>query len=208
MKLSGINEIFSLKNDIQTDNSRTIEELKEKYKNCRKCPLFKERTNLVYGEGSSSPILMLIGEGPGGEEDKTGKPFVGRAGQLLTKMLKAINIERDEVYITNIVKCRPPQNRNPLPSESEICIKYLYEQIELLNPRLILLLGKVASVNLLKKNLKIDEFRKEVFFFNNAKTFVTYHPSALLRNENLKKYAWDDLKKLRIEYDKILAEEH
>jgi DNA polymerase len=146
---------------------------------------------------------MLIGEGPGADEDRTGRVFVGRAGQLLTKMLQAINLERNEVYITNVVKCRPPGNRNPKPEEVECCLPYLEEQIEIIKPKLLLLLGKVAAVALFKQNRTLHSFRESNLEYHGIKTYVTYHPSALLRNPQWKKPAWIDLQKLQKDYESL-----
>jgi len=145
----------------------------------------------------------LIGEGPGAEEDKTGNVFVGRAGKLLTKMLQAINLEREDVYIANIVKCRPPDNRNPLPEERKACLGYLLQQIAIIRPKLILLLGKVAATTLLHQDKTLKDFRENTYIFQNTKTYVSYHPSALLRNPNWKKPAWIDLQKIQKEYEKF-----
>ncbi len=199
LKMSGINEIFA-DNKALKDSIPDLSDLHQKYENCSKCVLAENRIKFVYGEGSSSAKLMLIGEGPGADENVTGKPFVGRAGQLLTKMLQAINIEREEVYITNVVKCRPPNNRNPHPEEIEACSPYLQEQIEIIKPHLLLLLGRVASDALLKQNKSLSKYRESTHIYQGIKTYVTYHPSALLRNPGWKKYAWIDLQKLRDDY--------
>jgi DNA polymerase len=146
---------------------------------------------------------MLIGEAPGEQEDKEGLPFVGRAGKLLTDILKAINFSRDEVYIANVLKCRPPNNRNPLPEEEDKCLPHLYKQIELVNPKVILCLGKVAANSLLKNKLALTQMRGEVFQINDVKTMVTYHPAALLRNPNWKRGCWEDVQKFRKLYDEL-----
>ncbi len=146
---------------------------------------------------------MVIGEGPGAEEDKQGLPFVGRAGKLLTDMLLAINLKREEVYIGNIVKCRPPENRTPLPEEMEMCLPYLKKQIQLINPKLILCLGLTAAKGLLKRKDSLTSLRGKVFEFENAKVMITYHPAALLRNPNWKRPAWEDLKLFRKLYEEI-----
>ncbi len=184
----------------------TLVELAEKVDGCLKCPLGKTRINLVFGDGNPNAKIMLIGEAPGAEEDKQGIPFVGRAGRLLNDILKSINLKREEIYIANIVKCRPPQNRNPLPSEMEACLPYLYKQIELIKPKLILLLGRVAAVALLKKNLSLAKFRGNVYEISGIKTMVTYHPAALLRNPQWKRPTWEDLKQFRKLYDEIVGE--
>ncbi len=193
------NNIFA--EDFQTAESLT--ELNEKISGCLKCPLGKTRINLVFGAGNPNADVMLIGEAPGADEDKQGIPFVGRAGKLLNDILKSINFKREEIYIANIVKCRPPQNRNPLPNEMEACLPYLYKQIELIKPKMILLLGRVAAIALLKKNMSLSKFRGNIYEISGIKTMVTYHPAALLRNPQWKRPAWEDLQKFRKLYDEI-----
>ena len=166
--------------------------------NCRKCNLGTTRNKFVFGAGDPSADLLLVGEAPGQEEDLQGEPFVGRAGKLLDKILKAIGYTRDtNVFITNIVKCRPPDNRDPLPSEVEECSPYLNKQIELIKPKLIVALGKVAGKTLLKKDILLKEMRNETYYFNSIPFRVTYHPAALLRNSSLKKEAWKDFQYIR-----------
>ncbi len=174
-----------------------LDTLSKQYANCTKCKLHKGRTNFVYGDGNPDARLLLIGEGPGEVEDRTGKVFVGPAGQLLTKMLEAISLSREDVYICNIVKCRPPANRNPEPDEAEACRYYLLEQIHIIQPEYILLLGRVAAHNILNTGEALSRLRGKTFTFENAQTITTYHPSALLRNVHLKKGAWIDLQRLR-----------
>ncbi len=171
-----------------------------RYADCRKCPLHHGRINLVYGEGNPNARAMLIGEGPGAEENKTGRPFVGEAGKLLDKMLAAIDLQRSEVYICNIVKCRPPNNRDPEPAERQACLPYLLEQIALIQPQLILMLGRVAAQTLLETNLTLEKLRASVHSFQGVASYVTYHPAALLRNPHWKKPAWKDLQKFRDHY--------
>ena len=177
--------------------------LEKKYQDCKKCPLYEARNNFCYGNGNANAKLMLIGEGPGADEDATGRVFVGKAGQLLTKMLEAIHLEREEVYIANIIKCRPPNNRNPLPNEINACLPYLEEQIAIIQPKLLLLLGRVAATTLLNRNLSLTKFRENTYSFLGIKTYVTYHPSALLRNEGWKRPTWIDLQKLQKDYQKL-----
>lgn len=206
LELSGIQDIFVDKTgkekspEPEIDAKKLISLLNQKYANCNKCPLAETRNKFCYGNGDAQADLMLIGEGPGADEDRTGKVFVGRAGQLLTRMLKAINLSREEVYISNIVKCRPPQNRNPKKEEIEACLPYLNEQIDIIQPKLLLLLGRVAAVTLLNVETTLKSFRQQTHRYRDIKTYVTYHPSALLRNPNWKKFAWIDLKKLRDDY--------
>ncbi len=210
LKLSGIENIFVNPEIIQQTAEKIIKnkkmqllDLEENYQDCEKCLLSQGRIKFVYGEGNPDSKLMLIGEAPGADENVTGRPFVGKAGQLLTRMLKAINLERSDIYITNVVKCRPPNNRNPLPNEINSCLKYLDEQISIIEPKLLLLLGKVAASTLLNENKTMALFREKTYLFKDIKTYVTYHPSALLRNPGWKKYAWIDLQKLRDDYQKL-----
>ncbi len=181
----------------------TLEELYEKIHTCQKCSLGKTRNKFVFGVGNPDADVMLIGEAPGAEEDKQGIPFVGRAGKLLTDILKAINFSRDEVYIANILKCRPPNNRDPLPSEVETCMPYLYKQIELIKPKVILCLGRVAATNLFGKKYTLTQMRGKVYDVEGIKTMVTYHPAALLRNPNWKRGCWEDVQKFRKLYDEL-----
>jgi DNA polymerase len=174
-----------------------------KYKNCQKCHLAKTRHNFVYGEGKPDADIMLIGEGPGEQEDLKGRPFVGAAGQLLDKMLKAISLRREEIYITNVVKCRPPKNRNPLADEIASCMPYLYEQISIVKPKIICALGKVAGNCLLDNTESLGNMRGKFYRFQDALLMVTYHPSALLYHAEWKRPAWEDLKMLMREYKKI-----
>jgi len=160
---------------------------------CKKCELHKTRTNVVFGVGNTSADLMFIGEGPGEQEDKQGIPFVGRAGQLLTKMIEAMNITRDDVYIANIVKCRPPGNRNPFEDESDKCKPYLFRQMEFIKPKVIVCLGSVATQNLLKTNVGITKLRGEFVELNGIKVMPTFHPAYLLRNPKMKRPCWEDL---------------
>jgi DNA polymerase len=181
----------------------TLDQLESLINNCKKCPLHEGRTNFVFGTGNPKAEIMCIGEGPGAEEDKQGKPFVGRAGQLLTDILKAIKFTREEVYIANVLKSRPPGNRTPLPQEMEMCMPYLLKQIDLIKPKLILCLGLTAAQALLRKKESMGNLRGKLFEFNGSKVMVTYHPAALLRNPNLKKDCWEDVKKFRKLYDEM-----
>ncbi len=199
LKLSGIQDIF-VKPPIQINKAELLKELEEKYHTCTKCALHTGRNKFCYGNGNADARLMIIGEGPGADEDRIGKVFVGRSGQLLTKMLSAINLSRDEVYIANIVKCRPPDNRNPLPEEKSACLPYLEEQISIIQPEFILMLGKVAAVTLLEIDQTLKAFRQQTHNFRGIKTYVSYHPSALLRNPSWKKFAWIDLQNLQKDY--------
>ena len=205
MKISGIDSIYYNKEEIVEDEvlSKNLIELAASYEQCQRCKLHTNRIKLVYGDGDQNARLMLIGEGPGADENATGRTFVGKAGQLLTKMLAAIHIDRKDVYITNVVKCRPPNNRNPEPEEIEACYPYLKEQISIIKPDLILLLGRVAAEALLKQGKTLKNYRLTTHEIMGIKTYVTYHPSALLRNPGWKKFAWIDLQKLEIDYNNI-----
>lgn len=203
IKISGISEVY-LKNELKiSDDNDLLVSFYQKIKNCQKCPLANQRTSFVFGEGNPQADLMIIGEAPGAQEDKHGKPFIGPAGQLLTKMLQAINIDRKDIFITNVVKCHPPHNRNPLPMETNACRPYLDEQIKIINPKVIVMMGLVAARTLLEMNKSLKSFRQETYSFNGIKTFVTYHPSALLRNPQWKRPAWVDLQNIQKYYEKI-----
>jgi len=169
---------------------------------CTACKLSATRTNAVPGEGAPRPLVMVIGEGPGADEDATGRPFVGKAGQLLDKMLASIGLYRESnCYIANVIKCRPPGNRDPQPDETAACASFLARQIQLLQPRFILCAGRIAAQTLLNTSTPIGKLRGKFIDFKAGDTAIpflpTYHPSALLRNEDLKRPAWEDLKLLR-----------
>ena len=185
-----------LEDSISTE--KVLNNYKLSIENCCKCNLGNSRNKFVFGSGDPNADLLLIGEGPGEKEDLQGEPFVGRAGKLLDKILKAIGYNRKhKVFITNIVKCRPPGNRDPLPSEVDECFPYLINQIKLIKPKIILALGKVAGKTLLKKDIMLKEMRNQTYEFNSIPLRVTYHPSALLRNPSLKKDTWEDFKYIR-----------
>ena len=161
---------------------------------CTQCPLCAGRRHTVPGEGAADARLLVVGEGPGRVEDETGRPFVGPAGELLTKILAAIELPRSQVFICNIVKCRPPENRQPVYEEVHACLPYLYRQIELVAPRLILALGATAAQSLLSTRQSLGAMRQRVHRFRGIPVLVTYHPAALLRNPNWKRPTWDDVR--------------
>ena len=161
---------------------------------CTKCRLCERRTHTVPGEGPANARLMVVGEGPGRTEDETGRPFVGAAGELLTKILAAIDLPRAQVYICNIVKCRPPENRQPQYDEIASCLPYLYRQIELVKPAVILAMGNTAAQSLLSTKQSLGAMRNRVHRFRGTPVIVTYHPAALLRNPNWKRPTWDDVR--------------
>ena len=186
-----------------------FEKLKAEVENCTKCSLSNSRTKVVFGEGNPEADILLIGEGPGYDEDIKGLPFVGRSGQLLDKILSACGFNRKEhVFIGNIVKCRPPQNRAPLPEERLACIPYLLKQIELINPKIIILLGATALQGLIDPNARISIERGNWKTWNNRLVMPTYHPAALLRNQNLKKDVWEDFKKVVLKYRELVNPKH
>lgn len=185
-------------------NSESIDQLYSMIHDCQKCTLGKTRNKFVFGVGNPNAHAMLIGEAPGADEDAQGEPFVGRAGKLLNDILKAVNLKREEVYIANILKCRPPGNRDPQPLEMETCIPYLHKQIELIKPKIILCLGRVAANGLLNKKLSLGDLRNSVYEFNGVKVMATYHPAALLRNPNWKRGCWEDVQKFKKLYDELL----
>jgi uracil-DNA glycosylase family 4 len=187
----------------KTGNKNLLEEFHKKIRDCQKCHLHKSRTNFVFGVGSSKAEIMFIGEAPGRDEDLQGEPFVGRAGQLLNKILEAIKFKREEVYIANILKCRPPENRDPLPEEIEQCEPYLIEQIKLIQPKLICALGRISAQALLKTSSPLNRLRGEFHDYQGIKFLVTYHPAALLRYPQFKKDTWEDVQLLRSEYYKM-----
>lgn len=182
----------------------TLEEIAAKIARCTRCSLARTRNNVVPGMGVENPDVLVIGEGPGYDEDKQGLPFVGKAGILLDKMLAAIGLDRkSNCYIANIVKCRPPQNRDPFPQEQDACFSFLEAQINILKPKMILCMGKISSNKMLNQKAPIGTLRGQIFEYNNIPLMVTYHPSALLRNEQLKRPAWDDLKMFKAKLDEI-----
>ncbi|MBN2125993.1 MAG: uracil-DNA glycosylase [Deltaproteobacteria bacterium] len=163
---------------------------------CERCKLHRERTNLVFGEGASDARLVFVGEGPGREEDMEGRPFVGEAGRLLTKIVKAMNLSREEVYICNVVKCRPPNNRDPEPDEIDTCMPFLRRQIDLIRPEVICTLGRVAVQALLGREFKITRERGEWRTFMGIPLMPTFHPAYLLRNPAAKRQVWEDVQKI------------
>jgi DNA polymerase len=161
---------------------------------CRKCGLCDARNNTVPGEGPATARLVVVGEGPGRTEDETGRPFVGKAGELLTKILAAINLPREQVFICNVVKCRPPENRLPAYDEIAACVPYLHRQIELVKPKVILAMGGTAAQTLLNTKQSLGSLRNQIHRFRGIPLVVTYHPAALLRNPNWKRPTWDDVR--------------
>jgi DNA polymerase len=172
----------------------SLEEVAAVVHHCNKCLLCQERKQTVPGEGNPAARLMLVGEGPGAREDETGRPFVGKAGDLLNGILASIDLAREEVFIANVVKCRPPGNRKPLPEEAAACLPYLERQIALIQPGVLLALGATAAEALLGIRRSLGELRGRVHSYHGIPLVVTYHPAALLRNPNWKKPTWDDVR--------------
>jgi DNA polymerase len=186
-----------------------FEQIREKILTCTNCDLCKTRHNPVFGEGNRNAPVMVIGEGPGYYEDMEGRPFVGRSGQLLDKIFAACGFTRDkQIFIGNIVKCRPPENRTPTSAEMAICIPYLYRQIELIDPKIIILLGSTALKGLIDSNAKITQMRGQWIEWRGRWVMPTYHPSALLRNPGLKRDAWEDFKKVIDKYRETVDPKH
>ena len=175
----------------------SLEEISLDLVDCKRCRLSQGRSTIVFGSGNPKPSLVFIGEGPGREEDQQGLPFVGRAGQLLTKMIQSIQLQRNEVYICNVVKCRPPENRTPSEDEIATCSPFLFRQLSVLSPKLICCLGLTAAQTLLKLKAPLGRLRNEIHTFQDIPVVATYHPAYLLRNPSAKKEAWEDLKKIR-----------
>ncbi|MCD4708342.1 MAG: uracil-DNA glycosylase [Candidatus Sabulitectum sp.] len=171
--------------------------LKKELEGCMKCQLSSTRKNIVFGEGNPEAGILVVGEGPGATEDETGRPFVGRSGKLLDKIFASIDLNREKLFIANIVKCRPPGNRTPSASESEICGKFLKRQIEIMKPGIIVALGASAARTLLNTRTGIGLLRGEFHRYMDTPVLVTYHPAALLRSPALKRPVWEDMKRLR-----------
>ncbi len=183
-----------------SSETNSLSAFNDEIKDCLNCSLGSSRNNFVFGAGNPNADLMFVGEAPGEREDMEGVPFVGRAGKLLDDILKAINLTRDDVYIANVLKCRPPNNRDPKKDEIEQCEPYLLKQIELIKPKLLVALGRISAQTLLRTKDSLTAMRGQVFDYHGTDMVVTYHPAALLRNPNWKRPAWEDFKKIRDMY--------
>lgn len=185
----------------------TMEELERYVRQCRRCKLCERRTNVVFGEGVIDTPLMFIGEAPGADEDRLGRPFVGKAGQLLDKALNALGFDRNKnFYIANICKCRPDNNRTPTEEEAETCLPYLRRQVLIIKPRIIVCLGATAAKYIIDRNARITQIRGQWFERKGYNLIATFHPAALLRDESKKRLLWQDLKMVKAKYDDILRE--
>lgn len=179
--------------DTGSPGLRTLDDVRRELGDCKRCPLHRTRRNLVFGEGSPTARLVFIGEAPGGDEDLQGRPFVGRAGRLLTKIIEAMGFAREDVYICNILKCRPPENRNPRQEEMETCEPFLQMQLEAIRPKVICALGSVAARRILQTEAPITAIRGKFFDVRGVPVMPTYHPAFLLRNPDAKKQVWEDV---------------
>ncbi len=180
-----------------------MERLQGECRSCERCGLCKTRTKLVFGRGNPESEVMFIGEGPGEQEDLSGRPFVGKAGQLLDDMLKMIDLSDEKVYIANVVKCRPPKNRDPLPEEKSACRDWLNRQLEIVSPRIIICLGRIAAAEVIDENFRITKERGRWFTVNGVQTMAIYHPAALLRDPSKRPDTFTDLREIRSEIKRL-----
>lgn len=209
LRLSGVEEVFLAgvrreQSQKSSDPKKELLQLRENVIHCTRCEeLVRNRQSVVFGSGNPQAALVFVGEAPGAEEDRQGLPFVGPAGQLLTKMIEAIGLKREEVFIANVLKCRPPGNRTPQPQEIENCEPYLVRQLSLIQPKLICALGTFAARTLLKTGLPISSLRGQVHDYHSIPLLCTFHPAYLLRNPGEKRKSWEDLKRLRRLLDEV-----
>lgn len=182
---------------VQEKPTVSLEQIRDDLGDCKRCKLHSGRRNIVFGTGNSDADLMFVGEAPGADEDLQGLPFVGRAGQLLTRIIEAIGLRREQVYIANILKCRPPGNRDPQPDEVESCEPFLFRQIEAVHPMIIVALGRYAAQTLLRSTTPISKLRGRFVEYRGGLLIATFHPSYLLRNPSAKREVWEDMKKVR-----------
>jgi DNA polymerase len=203
----GVNGIFkaSPSPPVATSSLLSLESICENLQGCQRCKLHSGRTHIVFGAGNPHADLIFIGEGPGYHEDRQGEPFVGQAGELLTRILAAINLRRDEVYITNIVKCRPPNNRNPEPDEIAACEPFLHQQIQVIQPKIICALGACAAQTLLQTTTPISRLRGRFYDYHGIRLMPTYHPAYLLRNPQDKRLVWHDIQLVQQAYQEVLG---
>ncbi len=183
----------------QTGNDELLQQLRDEIGDCRRCALCEQRRSLVFGEGSPEARLVFVGEAPGADEDRQGVPFVGKAGEMLTRIIEAMQLRRSEVYIANIVKCRPPNNRDPQDEEIRTCLPFLHRQLEIINPQVICALGRVAAHALLETKTGISSLRGKFYSYRGIKVMPTYHPSYLLRSPEKKKDTWSDMQMVQRE---------
>ena len=187
--------------------TKSLDELNNAINTCMKCSLGETRIKFVFGVGNPKAEVVVVGEAPGADEDEKGEPFVGRAGQLLNKILEAVQLKREEVFICNILKCRPPNNRDPQTEEIDCCEPYLWKQLEIIKPKIILCAGRIAGQSLLKTNASLTLLRGKVHDYRGIPLMVTYHPAALLRNPNWKRPCWEDMQQFKKLYDEMKKNE-
>ena len=190
-------EIMQAGRDDLKNSESKLDQIKSELGDCQRCSLGKTRTRLVFGVGNPDADLIFVGEAPGRDEDLKGEPFVGKAGQLLTRIIQAIDLSREAIYICNVIKCRPPENRNPLPEEIESCEPFLLKQVEAIKPKVICALGKFAAQTLLKTEAPISALRGRFHSYHGIPLMPTYHPAYLLRNPNMKRQVWEDVQKIQ-----------
>ncbi|MGH1364144.1 MAG: uracil-DNA glycosylase [Calditrichia bacterium] len=183
-----------------------LQAYRREIENCPKCSLCETRTNFVFGVGNESADIMFVGEAPGRDEDLQGLPFVGRAGKLLNQLIGKVGLKREDVYIANILKCRPPNNRDPLPAEVAECLPYLHRQIEMVKPKMLVALGRIAGQNLLGRADSLTKMRRKLWIYQNTPLIVTFHPAYILRNANMMDEAVAEMQMVVTEYQKLLAE--
>jgi len=187
------------------EKTAQLAELNKEVAACEQCKLAPGRTNTVFGTGNPDANIVFVGEAPGKDEDLQGEPFVGRSGKLLTKIISAIDYSRDDVFICNILKCRPPENRDPAKDEVQACEPFLQKQLEILQPKVICCLGRHAAMTLLRDKSSLKDMRLKAQFYQGIPVIVTYHPAALLRNPNWKRPCWDDVRKLKALHDELVG---
>jgi DNA polymerase len=191
------------KSGLSEDNQSLLDKVVEEMGDCKRCKLHPSRKNIVFGFGNSGARLMFVGEAPDADEDEQGMPFVGKAGQLLTKIIEAIDLKRSDVYIANILKCRPPSNRNPEEDEINTCIPFLEKQLKIIAPEIVCTLGNIATRAMLDTDMGITKLRGRFHERSGLKVMPTYHPSYLLRDPSKKRETWEDMKKVKKEYFKV-----
>ena len=191
--LDGLEENLSPKKKTFDCTPGTLDTVREELGECIRCSLSSSRKNIVFGKGNHHASLVFVGEAPGGDEDVAGEPFVGEAGQLLTRIIQSIKLRREDVYICNVIKCRPPKNRDPKSEEIEACFPFLKKQLEVIRPRFICALGKFAAQTLLETTERISKLRGKLYEFNHIKVVPTFHPASLLRNPEWKREVWQDM---------------
>ncbi|RMD46458.1 MAG: uracil-DNA glycosylase [Aquificota bacterium] len=195
LKEIGIDEIFIKRGNMIEDKIKILEKINKEIQECKKCDLYKNRKQAVLGEGNPDTKLMFIGEAPGADEDKLGRPFVGRAGKLLTSIIESLGYKREQFYIANVNKCRPPGNRTPTPWEQEACFPFLEKQIDIINPNVLCLLGAAAARAFLQRNVAITKERGKILNWKDKKLILTFHPAYVLRNPSAESLLTKDIEK-------------